>query len=100
MENFEFTLTYPVRNLSFLQSVYISGIPNVTCSSMDKEEFEFMCIEACDMLMWQVKNCNEEDKWYFENLCKDYKDGKDIIEKHICKNHPEFLKFLKLIKAI
>lgn len=97
---YEINLTYPVRSLYFLMSVYIDGIPNLTCSSMDEEEFEFMCIEACEMIKHQVENAEDEEQQYFNNLVKNYKSYKDIIKYHVCKNHPEFYKFLKLIYAV
>lgn len=91
--------TYAVRNLSFLCSVY-PNIPNSTCSSMDEEEYEYMCHVACDLLRYQVATCPESERWYFENLLKDYKDGNDLIRRSICKLNPDFIKFLEEIGAI
>lgn len=95
-----FSHTYAVRNLGFLQSLYPNNIPTQTCSAMDEEEYECLCYIACELVRYQVETCPKSEKWYFENLVKNYKNGDDIIKNHICKNHPEFLNFLKEIKAI
>lgn len=97
---FKSDYTYPVRNLSFLRRVYTSDLPQF--SQIDEEEFEYLCLTACDLLIRQVKECPDENKWYFENLCKGYKTGEDIIKAHICRNNPDddFFNFLKEIKAI
>lgn len=92
--------TYAVRQLGFLCSLYPNGIPMSTCSGMDEEEYEYLCWVACELVRYQVATCPDDEKWYFENLVKKYKDGNDIIENHICKLHPEFFKFLKAIKAV
>lgn len=93
-------ITYAVRNLRFLCSVYNDGVPCPTCSGMDEEEFEYLCSVGCELLRYQVETCPGDEKWYFKNLVKGYKDGDDIIENFICKNHPEFWRFLKVIKAV
>ena len=64
------------------------------------EEYEYMCRVACALIMYQVDTCPESEVWYFKNLVKDYKSGKDIILKHICKYNENFAKYLKNIKAI
>lgn len=92
--------TYAVRNLHFLCSLYPSGIPMSTCSAMDEEEYEYLCRVACELVRYQVETCPKSEKWYFENLVKEYKDGNDIIKNFICKNHSKFFKFLKAIKAV
>ena len=90
--------TYAVRNLVFLSTIY-PNIPNTTCSILDEEEYEYLCIVACDLLKYQVETCPKNEKWYFNNLVKDYKDYKDIIN-WICKNRQEFKNFLKALKVI
>lgn len=90
--------TFAVRFLTFLSSVY-PNIPNSTCSSMDEEEFEYMCYVACDLIKYQVLTCPQNEVWYFNNLVKGYKSYNDIIE-YVCKLNPDFLRFLKVIKAV
>lgn len=90
--------TFAVRFLSFLERMYDSSI--IYSCPMEEEEYEYMCFVACNLLKYQVETCPDNEKWYFENLVKDYTDYLDIIEKHIGKYHESFVNFLKIIKAI
>lgn len=89
--------TYAVRYLSFLSTIY-PNVPTPTCSGMDEEEFEYMCYVACSLIKYQVDTCPDSERWYFENLVPDYSSGRDIIE-YVCERNPDFLRFLKVIKA-
>lgn len=90
--------TFATRFLSFLERLYGNGI--TYSGPMEEEEYEYMCMIACDLLKHQVETCPDNEKWYFENLVKGYTDYLDIIEKHIAKNNESFVNFLRVIKAI
>lgn len=94
--------TYAVRYLSFLSHLFPSdgSYPTIFTGPGDDEEFEYMCHVACNLVRYQVETCPDSEKWYFQNLIKDYKDGNDIIENFICKHNVSFLKFLRIIGAM
>ena len=56
-----------------------------------------MMATAIGLLKLQVETCPENEKWYFKNLYKDYKD---IIKYHICANNSEFYNYLVRAKFI
>lgn len=89
--------TYAVRNLSLLCDIY-PDYP--TSGPMEEEEFEYLCITACELIKHQVNTCPAEEKWYFNNLVPNYKNYKEIILNHVCKLRPEFGTYLKNIKAV
>lgn len=89
--------TFAVRFLSYLAEHFgeASGL-----HPMWEEEYEYMLAVAIELLKHQVETCPTEEKWYFKNLYKDYKDYKDIIKYHVCGNEPEFYEYLKRAKFI
>lgn len=90
-------ITYAVRQLSLLRQ-FFGYINSSICLN---EEYEYMCRVACELINFQVATATSSDeKSYFSNLVKDYKDGDDIIKYHICKYDKPFEKFLVAIKAI
>lgn len=88
--------TFAVRFLSYLMYDYNGG---AYPDAISEEEYEYMVYTAIELLKHQVETCPEEEKWYFENLDKDYKDYKDII-RYICKYNDEFYQYLVRAKFI
>lgn len=88
--------TFAVRFLSYLMDDYNGGAFG---HPMQEEEYEYMISVAIELLKHQVETCPDNEKWYFENLVKDYKDYKDII-KYICIYHDEFYQYLINAKFI
>lgn len=88
--------TFAVRFLSYLMDNYRGGAFG---HPMDEEEYEYMIHVAIRLLKHQVETCPEEEKSYFINLDKDYKDYKDIV-KYVCKYNDEFYQYLIKSKFI
>lgn len=89
--------TFAVRFLSYLADQYDG------CNFshlIQEEEYDYMIETAIQLLKHQVETCPEDEKWYFENLYKDYQSYKDIIQYHICKYKQEFYQYLINAKFI
>lgn len=87
--------TFAIRLLSFLSFEY----PYNRSSFVLEEEYDYLVFKACELLRIQIDRCPESDRWYFENMVKDFTYEK-IIKEHICKTKPEFLKYLQLLKLV
>lgn len=92
MNNNEHDLTFGVRLLRFLGNLY----PEIgQTNQMTQEEFEYLCMEACDEI--KRKYDDPSNEWYFKNISKDNKNYKDFMEKSFDSKFISFLKISKLL---
>lgn len=92
MNNNDHNLTFGVRLLRFLGDLY----PEIgQTNQITQEEFEYLCIEACDEI--KRKYDDPSNEWYFKNISKDSKNYKDFIEKSFDSKFISFLKISKLL---
>ena len=64
-------------------------------NQMTQEEFEYLCMEACDEI--KRKYDDPSNEWYFKNISKDNKNYKDFMEKSFDSKFISFLKISKLL---
>lgn len=92
MNNNDHDLTFGVRLLRFLGNLY----PEMGhTDQMTQEEFEYLCMEACDEI--KRKYDDPSNEWYFKNISKDNKNYKDFMEKSFDSKFISFLKTSKLL---
>ena len=91
-------ITFNVRLLSMLRDIF----PDYPLSAqICEEEYEYIVYSVCRKLREQMNpdNISEEDKQYFNNLCKNYKSADDII-KWIGSNREDWMKYMTAQKFV